>query len=145
MYTKISLCNGADDDIFRRNIRLSFYDILNLCPLYIGQFRRIDYHVHGIPVDADHCLPESFGLEEHFGSRFFFRNVRHAYHAVHGFLFLGILLAGCGFFFFEYLTQGPTWVTSPGSPHVFNNGNLGCGTVVDRRGNVLLDLTNGEE
>ena len=60
-------------------------------------------------------------------------------------LFLGILLGGLGLFFFEYLTQGPTWVTSPGSPHVFNNGNLGCGTVVDRRGNVLLDLTNGEE
>ena len=60
-------------------------------------------------------------------------------------LFLGILLAGCGLFFFEYLTQGPTWVTSPGSPHVFNNGNLGCGTVVDRRGNVLLDLTNGRQ
>lgn len=60
-------------------------------------------------------------------------------------LFLGILLAGCGFFFFEYLTQGPTWVTSPGSPHVFNNGNLGCGTVVDRRGDVLLDLTNGRQ
>ena len=60
-------------------------------------------------------------------------------------LFLGILLAGCGLFFFEYLTQGPTWVTSPGSPHVFNSGNLGCGTVVDRRGNVLLDLTNGRQ
>ena len=60
-------------------------------------------------------------------------------------LFLGILLGGIGLFFFEYLTQGPTWVTSPGSPHVFNNGNLGCGTVVDRRGNVLLDLTNGRQ
>ena len=60
-------------------------------------------------------------------------------------LFLGILLGGLGLFFFEYLTQGPTWVTSPGSPHVFNNGNLGCGTVVDRRGNVLLDLTNGRQ
>ena len=26
MYTKISLYNGADNNIFRRNIRLSFYD-----------------------------------------------------------------------------------------------------------------------
>ena len=60
-------------------------------------------------------------------------------------LFLGILLGGMGLFFFEYLTQGPTWVTSAGSPHVYNNGNLGCGTVVDRRGNVLLDLTEGRQ
>ena len=60
-------------------------------------------------------------------------------------LFLGILLAGCGLFFFEYLTQGPNWVISPGSPHVYNNGNLGCGTVVDRGGSVLLDLTQGRQ
>ena len=60
-------------------------------------------------------------------------------------LFLGILLGGMGLFFFEYLTQGPTWVTSAGSPHVYNNGNLGCGTVVDRWGNVLLDLTEGRQ
>ena len=60
-------------------------------------------------------------------------------------LFLMILLGGLGLFFFEYLTQAATWVTSAGSPHVFNNGNLGCGTVVDRRGNVLLDLTNGRQ
>lgn len=60
-------------------------------------------------------------------------------------LFLGILLGGMGLFFVEYLIQGPTWVTSPGSPHVYNNGNLGCGTVVDRWGNVLLDLTEGRK
>ena len=60
-------------------------------------------------------------------------------------LFLGILLGGCGLFFFEYLTKGPTWVISPGSPHVYNNGNLGCGTVVDRWGNTLLDLTEGRK
>lgn len=58
-------------------------------------------------------------------------------------LFLVILLGGMGMFLFEYVTQANTWVISPGSPHVFNNGNLGCGTVVDRSGQVLLDLANG--
>ena len=60
-------------------------------------------------------------------------------------LFLGILLGGMGLFLFEYMTQASTWVTSAGSPHVYNNGNLGCGTVVDRWGNVLLDLTEGRQ
>lgn len=60
-------------------------------------------------------------------------------------LFLGVLLGGMGLFLFEYVTKAPTWVISPGSPHVYNNGNLGCGTVVDRWGNILLDLTNGRK
>ena len=60
-------------------------------------------------------------------------------------LFLGILLGGMSLFLFEYMTQASTWVTSAGSPHVYNNGNLGCGTVVDRWGNVLLDLTEGRQ
>ncbi len=56
-------------------------------------------------------------------------------------LFLVVLLGGMGLFLIEYLSLAPNWVTSPGSPHVYNNGNLGCGTVVDRSGDVLLDLT----
>lgn len=60
-------------------------------------------------------------------------------------LFLGVLLGGLGLFLFEYVTQAPTWVISSGSPHVYNNGNLGCGTVVDRWGNILLDLTDGRK
>ena len=55
-------------------------------------------------------------------------------------LFLVILVGGMGVFLFQYITLAPTWVMSSGSPHVYNNGNLGCGTVVDRAGNVLLDL-----
>ena len=30
---------------------------------------------------------------------------------------------------------------STGSPHVYNSGNIGCGTIVDRSGNMLLDIT----
>lgn len=58
-------------------------------------------------------------------------------------LFLVILIGGMGLFMLEYLTEAPSWVMSTGSPHVYNNGNLGCGTVVDRAGNMLLDLENG--
>ena len=45
------------------------------------------------------------------------------------------------FFLWEYVTQAGDWVTFPGSPHVYNNANIGCGTVTDRSGNVLLDIT----
>ena len=56
-------------------------------------------------------------------------------------LFLLVLLGGMMFFLWEYVTQAGEWVTFPGSPHVYNNANIGCGTVTDRSGNVLLDIT----
>ena len=56
-------------------------------------------------------------------------------------LFLAVLLGGMTFFLWEYVTQAGEWVTFPGSPHVYNNANIGCGTVTDRSGNVLLDIT----
>ena len=55
-------------------------------------------------------------------------------------LFLLVLLGGMMFFLWEYVTQAGEWVTFPGSPHVYNNANIGCGTVTDRSGNVLLDM-----
>ena len=58
-------------------------------------------------------------------------------------LFLAVLLGGMVVFAIEYVANAGTWITAPGSPHVYNRGNLGCGTVVDRSGNVLLDMTNG--
>ena len=44
-------------------------------------------------------------------------------------LFLAVLLGGMTFFLWEYVTQAGEWVTFPGSPHVYNNANIGCGTV----------------
>ena len=44
-------------------------------------------------------------------------------------LFLAVLLGGMMFFLWEYVTQAGEWVTFPGSPHVYNNANIGCGTV----------------
>lgn len=52
-----------------------------------------------------------------------------------------ILLGGLSFFLYEYVTQADTWIVSAGSPHVYNSGNIGCGQVTDRSGNLLLDMT----
>lgn len=57
------------------------------------------------------------------------------------FLLTALLLGGMGFFLYEYVTQADSWVVSAGSPHVYNSGNIGMGTVVDRNGMTLLDIT----
>ena len=54
-----------------------------------------------------------------------------------------LLIAGLGFFVAEYVMNAADWVMFPGSPHVYSGGNIGCGTVVDAEGNLLLDM-NGE-
>lgn len=51
-----------------------------------------------------------------------------------------LLVAGLGFFVAEYVMNAPDWVMFPGSPHVYSGGNIGCGTVVDAAGTVLLDM-----
>lgn len=56
-------------------------------------------------------------------------------------LFMAVLLGGLLFFLWEYATSAEEWVVSTGSPHLYSGGNLGCGTVTDRAGNVLLDLS----
>lgn len=47
------------------------------------------------------------------------------------------------FFLGEYLIKADDWVIFPGSPHVYNGGNIGCGVVVDKDGALLLDLNEG--
>ena len=56
-------------------------------------------------------------------------------------LLILLLSGGLGFFVYEYFTKAEGWVVSPGSPHVFNSTNIGCGQVTDRRGELLLDIT----
>ena len=51
-----------------------------------------------------------------------------------------LLVAGMGFFVAEYVTEAGEWVMFPGSPHVYSGGNIGCGTVVDKDGVILLDM-----
>ena len=53
------------------------------------------------------------------------------------------LVVGMVFFTGEYLMEGDRWVTFQGSPHVYNGSNIGCGTVTDRSGVLLLDMTDG--
>lgn len=54
-----------------------------------------------------------------------------------------LLIAGMGFFVAEYVSEAGQWVTFPGSPHVYTGGNIGCGTVTDRDGTLLLSLEEG--
>ena len=58
-------------------------------------------------------------------------------------LFLLLLLGGLLLFLWEYVTQAERWVSFSGSPHLYNSSNIGCGTITDRSGNVLLDISQG--
>ena len=57
--------------------------------------------------------------------------------------FIAILLGGLLFFLVEYATQAEQWVVTPGSPHLYAGGHLNSGSVRDREGNLLLDLSHG--
>ena len=50
-----------------------------------------------------------------------------------------ILLGGMCVFLVEYVMNAGNWVIFPGNPHVYNGVNIGCGTITDRTGEVLLD------
>lgn len=52
-----------------------------------------------------------------------------------------VLLTGFALFIFEYAFRAGEWVVFPGSPHVYNAENIGCGVIVDRDGALLLDLS----
>ncbi len=58
-------------------------------------------------------------------------------------VFLVILALGTGAFLVEYCIYSGDWVVAPGSPHVYNKSNLGCGVITDRDGVLLLDTTDG--
>ena len=53
------------------------------------------------------------------------------------------LAAGMVFFVFEYITDSRDWVLFSGSPHVYNNGKVSAGVVLDRNDVLLADLRNG--
>ncbi len=58
-------------------------------------------------------------------------------------LVVALLFGGFGFFLYEYFTKGADWIVFPGSPHVYNGENIGCGIVTDRDHILLLDMTDG--
>ena len=53
------------------------------------------------------------------------------------------LIAGMVFFACEYLSDSDDWIMFPGSPHLYSNGRVGTGSVTDREGELLLDLSDG--
>ena len=55
-------------------------------------------------------------------------------------IFIAILMLGMVIFLGEYALKARKWVVFPGSPHVYNNANIGLGTLTDRSGDVLLDI-----
>lgn len=58
-------------------------------------------------------------------------------------LFILVLMAGMVFFLGEYAMNAREWVVFTGSPHLYNNANIGSGRILDRSGVVLLDMTDG--
>ena len=54
-----------------------------------------------------------------------------------------ILLAGMCLFLVEYILNAGDWVVFEGNPHVYTGVNIGCGTITDRGGTVLLSAADG--
>ena len=55
-----------------------------------------------------------------------------------------VLIGGMVVFLAEYLVKSEDWVLFSGSPHVYSNGKLADGLVLDRNGALLLDLSDGK-
>ncbi len=50
-----------------------------------------------------------------------------------------ILLGGMCLFWVEFVNKSADWAVFTGNPHVYNGINIGCGTITDRSGTVLLE------
>ena len=57
-------------------------------------------------------------------------------------LFILVLVGGMVFFLADYWMNAGWWVSSPGSPHVYSSTNVGVGSIIDRSGKLLLDMTS---
>ena len=44
-------------------------------------------------------------------------------------LFVIILVGGMFLFLLDYAANAGRWVGFTGSPHIYNNSNIGCGTI----------------
>lgn len=56
----------------------------------------------------------------------------------------GVLLLGLLLIVIRYMLYSPEWVTFQNSPHVYTNGVMNSGRIVDRSGTLLLDATDGK-
>lgn len=53
-----------------------------------------------------------------------------------------ILLGGMCLFLVEYVMNAGDWVVHVGNPHVYTGVNIGCGTITDRSGQMLMSATD---
>ena len=58
-------------------------------------------------------------------------------------VFLLILIGGMVFFLYEYGTQAEQWASFQGSPHIYSQGELADGEILDRDGEKLLWFDQG--
>ncbi len=58
-------------------------------------------------------------------------------------LMIAILLGGLGFFAYEYCSKAGDWVMETGNPNVYDSNGVALGSIYDREGNLLVDLTDG--
>lgn len=56
-------------------------------------------------------------------------------------LFIAVLVGGLLFFLGEYTLNAHRWIVATGSPHLYNGTNVGFGTILDREGELLLDIS----
>lgn len=56
-----------------------------------------------------------------------------------------ILVIGLGVILYRYVTQASQWATYQNSPHLYTNGVMNSGYILDRNDTLLLDTTSGKE
>lgn len=54
-----------------------------------------------------------------------------------------VLVAGLALFLLDFTLNADDWTVFQGNPHVYTGSNIGCGTIYDRDGEVLLSATEG--
>lgn len=54
-----------------------------------------------------------------------------------------VLIGGTAFFVCEYVADSREWILFSGSPHIYTNGKVSAGAVLDRNGVMLTALTDG--
>lgn len=59
-------------------------------------------------------------------------------------LLIAILVGGLGFFGYEYYQNAGDWVMETGNPNVYDQNGIALGSVYDRSGVLLVNLTNGK-
>ncbi len=56
-------------------------------------------------------------------------------------MLVAVLLGGMCLFLTEFVLKAGDWAVFQGNPHVYNGINIGCGTITDRSGTVLLSAS----